>query len=235
MFSVFVNFFFRDHFYQYGEIRSVSLVPKQQCAFVQYTTRAAAENAAEKTFNKLILGGRRLTIKWGRSQGRAGQSIVQPNNLETYEPVPGLPGALPELSNNFFNLEPGHIPLPNMPPPTSLMVPPMFAPPPIPPFFFGPTTAQLPAAAAYATVPPPTAELAAKSASSTHSSGDGGGGGGNVTAGKAVVHYPSQDPARLGATQLHADRQEWRNCVVWFPEILKIKFCVMLSWFCVSK
>ncbi|KAJ8940380.1 hypothetical protein NQ318_015773 [Aromia moschata] len=59
----------RDHFYQYGEIRSVSLVPKQQCAFVQYTTRAAAETAAEKTFNKLILGGRRLTIKWGRFAG----------------------------------------------------------------------------------------------------------------------------------------------------------------------
>lgn len=173
----------------------MSLVPKQQCAFVQYTTRAAAENAAEKTFNKLILGGRRLTIKWGRSQGRSGPSIGT-QNLETYEPVPGLPGALPELSNNFFNLEPGHIPLPNMPPPASLMVPPMFGPPPIPPFFFGP---QIP------TYAPPTPEIAAKS-TSTVTSGEAAGAA--AAAGKPTVHYPSQDPARLGATQLHADRQE---------------------------
>lgn len=185
------NKFFRDHFYQYGEIRSVSLVPKQQCAFVQYTTRSAAENAAEKTFNKLILGGRRLTIKWGRSQGRSGPTLGA-QNLDAYEPVPGLPGALPELSNNFFNLEPGHIPLP--PPPASLMVPPMFGPPPIPPFFFTP---QMPAY-------PAPAEVAARPATVTSEM---------AAAGKPVpvpvpVHYPSQDPARLGATQLHADMQE---------------------------
>lgn len=36
--------------------------------------------------------------------------------LDPLEPVPGLPGALPvpsgELAHNFFNLEPGRIPLP---------------------------------------------------------------------------------------------------------------------------
>lgn len=126
-------------------------------------------------------------------------------NLETYEPVPGLPGALPELSNNFFNLEPGHIPLPNMPPPASLMVPPMFGPPPpIPPFFFGAT--QIPAYA------PPTAEVAAKSTSTVTSAAveaaTSSAAAPPVVVGKPVVHYPSQDPARLGATQLHADRQE---------------------------
>lgn len=194
----------RDHFYQYGEIRSVSLVPKQQCAFVQYTTRAAAETAAEKTFNKLILGGRRLAIKWGRSQGRAGSSLVGAPLSEQYEPVPGLPGALPELSNNFFNLEPGHIPLPNMPPPPSLMVPPMFAPPPMPPFFFSPPqlpqfgTASTSKSNAACTVPctaPCTSSCSPCSPS-------------DCVMPKATIHYPSQDPSRLGATQLHADRQE---------------------------
>lgn len=176
----------RDYFYQFGEIRSVSLVPKQQCAFVQYTTRAAAEAAAEKTFNKLILGGRRLTIKWGRSQGRTGSSLI--HNAEHYEPVPGLPGALPELSNNFFNLEPGHIPLPNMPPPPSLMVPPIFAPPPIPSFFFNPP--QLPP---FSTAPATSTNVTPNEPMLTT---------------KTVVHYPSQDPARLGATQLHSENQE---------------------------
>nr|CAH7746540.1 unnamed protein product [Callosobruchus chinensis] len=146
----------RDHFYQYGEIRSISLVPKQQCAFVQYTTRAAAEHATEKTFNKLILGGRRLTIKWGRSQGRLGPAATSTSQaaVEIYEPVPGIPAALPDISNNFFNLEgggpghPGGIPLP--PPPPTMVVPPMFAA--APPFFFNPPQMPPP----FATAPPPS-------------------------------------------------------------------------------
>lgn len=95
---------------------------------------------------------------------------------------------MPELSNNFFNLEPGHIPLPNMPPPPSLMVPPMFGPPPMPPFFFTP-----PQATAFAQSAGP---LANPSSNNTD------------TSIKPTVHYPSQDPSRLGATQLLADRQE---------------------------
>lgn len=198
----------RDHFYQFGEIRTLSMVPKQQCAFIQYTTRAAAENAAEKSFNKLILGGRRLTIKWGRSQGRA--TVVGGQNVEVYDPVPGLPGALPELSNNFFNLEPGHIPLPNMPPPPSLIVPPMFPPPPMPPFFFNPpqlptfTPAEMPPA-----IPRPVTSIPSTSSTVTSESA-----GATATvpvvaaAAKPAVHYPSQDPSRLGSTKLHADTQE---------------------------
>ncbi|ESP03876.1 hypothetical protein LOTGIDRAFT_110063 [Lottia gigantea] len=60
----------KNHFYQFGEIRSVNVVQKQQCAFVQFTSRTSAEAAAEKSFNKLILKGQRLSIKWGRSQGQ---------------------------------------------------------------------------------------------------------------------------------------------------------------------
>lgn len=83
----------RDHFYQFGEIRMINVVAKQQCAFVQFTTRSSAEAAAEKSFNKLIVGGRRLTIKWGRSQGQ--QLALKKEGEEDdkdLEPVPGLPG-----------------------------------------------------------------------------------------------------------------------------------------------
>ena len=45
----------RDHFYQYGEIRSITIVSRQQCAFVTYVNRTAAELAAEGSFNKLII------------------------------------------------------------------------------------------------------------------------------------------------------------------------------------
>ena len=85
----------RDHFYQFGEIRSITIVQRQQCAFVQFTTRAAAEAAAEKTFNKLIINGRRLNIKWGRSQAQ--QSMLKRDGEDddsNLEPVPGLPGGM---------------------------------------------------------------------------------------------------------------------------------------------
>ena len=49
-----------------------------------------AELAAERTFNKLILGGRRLTAKWGRSQ--ALQIVIAVEGIiEIVEPVLGLP------------------------------------------------------------------------------------------------------------------------------------------------
>ena len=91
-YSVFI--FARDHFYQYGEIRSVTVVPKQSCAFVQYTQRDAAECAAKESFNKLIIDGKRLTVKWGKppsAQGVSGR-LGEAGLFETnYEPVPGLP------------------------------------------------------------------------------------------------------------------------------------------------
>ena len=83
---------FRDHFYQFGEIRSVTMVARQQCAFVQFVSRGSAEQAAEKSFNKLIIKGRRLNIKWGRAQGQ--QPMIRQEEEEAHHlpPVPGLPG-----------------------------------------------------------------------------------------------------------------------------------------------
>ena len=47
----------RDYFYQFGEICNLHIVPKQKCVFVTYTTREAAEKAADGSFNKLIVNG----------------------------------------------------------------------------------------------------------------------------------------------------------------------------------
>lgn len=112
----------REHFYQYGEIRNVTVLDKHQCAFIQFTTRSAAELAAERTFNKLILAGRRLTIRWGRAQGRTGPE--EEEVIHALEPVPGLPPALP------------------MPYAAPFIIPSTMArPPPPPSFFFPPPTA----------------------------------------------------------------------------------------------
>ncbi|KAG5684117.1 hypothetical protein PVAND_013361 [Polypedilum vanderplanki] len=97
----------RDQFYQYGEIRNVTLVPKQQCAFVQFTKRSSAELAAEKTFNKLVLGGKKLSIRWAYSQAKqatatSSSSQLRPRIDPRLDPVPGLPD-LP-TPNDYFNL-----------------------------------------------------------------------------------------------------------------------------------
>ncbi len=88
----------RDHFYQFGELRSVSVHYKQHCAFLQFTTRDAAEKAAERSYDRLILRGHRLTVNWGKSPAAlaAASSGITVGGAMTAEaaalpPVPGLP------------------------------------------------------------------------------------------------------------------------------------------------
>lgn len=129
---------FSDTFYQYGEIRSITCVPRQQCAFVEFVRRNDAEVAAERTFNTLILGGRRLNIKWGHTQGRrqpednTHPALHRGDMESTLTPSKNLPSVLPplpkDLSNDFFNLAQSEsIPVP----------PPPLPAPPMPPGFPG--------------------------------------------------------------------------------------------------
>lgn len=160
----------RSHFYQFGEIRTITVVQRQQCAFIQFATRQSAETAAEKSFNKLIVNGRRLNVKWGRSQAARGKEREREGIAESglkLEPVPGLPGALPpppteeESSANYFNLPPnGSSALVNiaLPPPGLTAPPPGFSPHMFPPM-----------------APPPFLRA------------------------PGHIHYPSQDPQRMGA------------------------------------
>ncbi|XP_041363018.1 pre-mRNA-splicing factor RBM22-like [Gigantopelta aegis] len=176
----------RDHFYQFGEVRSVNVVSKQQCAFVQFTTRSAAEAAAEASFNKLIINGRRLNIKWGRSQGQqqlTGKKEGEEGQL-MLEPVPGLPGALPpppeEITNNFFNLQP-----PPMMPPMPQRVMMSQGPPPMP-IFGGVPRGMIPPGIRLPPPPPGVMPMRPPPGMPPRPS---------------TMHYPSQDPTRMGAIQ----------------------------------
>lgn len=92
----------RDHFYQFGELRSVTVVGKQNCAFVTYTNREAAELAVEKSFQKLVINGQKLSIRWGRSQAKRGTAFTGEEGSRL-TPVPGLPVGTPD----FFSLGSG--------------------------------------------------------------------------------------------------------------------------------
>ncbi|XP_027865041.1 pre-mRNA-splicing factor RBM22 [Xiphophorus couchianus] len=176
----------KGHFYQFGEIRTITIVQRQQCAFIQFATRQAAEMAAEKSFNKLIINGRRLTVKWGRSQAARGKDGVKEGVSEMgtrLDPVPGLPGALPpppaldeEAPANYFNLDPSSSPaIMNiaLPPPPGINPPPPGYGPPM----FHPMGPMAPPVPPPMTMRPP-----------------------------GTIHYPSQDPQRMGAHSAHGAR-----------------------------
>ena len=70
----------RDFFYAYGEVESIRLVAQRACAFVTYTTREAAEKAAENLANKLVIKGLRLKLMWGRPQMPRSDLEYNPGN-----------------------------------------------------------------------------------------------------------------------------------------------------------
>jgi len=47
----------RDIFYSFGEIATVRVVKRQNCAFIEYTTREAAEAAAKALHQNLVING----------------------------------------------------------------------------------------------------------------------------------------------------------------------------------
>lgn len=136
----------RDYFYQFGEIRSVTVVNKQNCAFVTFTSRAATEAAVEQSFSKLIIKGQRLTVRWGKSQAkRSAAGSSGEDSGPKLAPVPGLPPP------DYFNLKPT---------PSGLRIP---------------------------QLAPPSSFL-------------GLGAGPSTSRGSGSIHYPSQDPTRMGAS-----------------------------------
>lgn len=178
----------RDNFYQYGEIRSITIAQRARCAFIQFTKRSSAELAAEKTFNKLTLDGHRLTIKWAHSQAK--QNTVAKTN-RSFEPVPGLPSSelpMPPAPNDYFNLSPADVNV--MPPGMKLhQIPPsMMSNSAYQAMYQSGNMASYPSP--YASIPLPS------SAPSTSTMGVMGM---PPPPAPGALHYPSQDPSRLGA------------------------------------
>ena len=62
----------RDVFYSYGEIRAVRLLGAKRCAFIEFTSRAAAEAAAAALHRNLTIKQLRLDLDWAKP---ASQSV----------------------------------------------------------------------------------------------------------------------------------------------------------------
>lgn len=60
----------RDHFYQFGEIRTIHCVARSSAAFVEFVSRDSAERAMNGSHG-LTLRGQKLRVLWGRGQATA--------------------------------------------------------------------------------------------------------------------------------------------------------------------
>ncbi|KAK9718173.1 Pre-mRNA-splicing factor slt11 [Basidiobolus ranarum] len=67
-----------DYFYAFGELKSIVLVYKSKCAFVNFVTRASAEQAIEKTMGKVNIKDIDLKVMWGRPRPQGPNSEVKP-------------------------------------------------------------------------------------------------------------------------------------------------------------
>ncbi|KAF8821253.1 zinc finger (CCCH type) motif-containing protein [Cardiosporidium cionae] len=67
----------RDQFYSFGEIQSIKMVPRQKCAFVTFSSRAAAEKAIESLHEDFSVKGESLRLTWSRPSG----SLSSPSDL----------------------------------------------------------------------------------------------------------------------------------------------------------
>lgn len=68
----------RDVFYVHGELKSVRISRRSECAFIEYVARAGAETALRDTMGKLVIGDARMRVRWADQQrsGAAGTRLL---------------------------------------------------------------------------------------------------------------------------------------------------------------
>eukprot|EP00927_Polykrikos_kofoidii_P003543 TRINITY_DN11419_c0_g2_i1.p1 TRINITY_DN11419_c0_g2~~TRINITY_DN11419_c0_g2_i1.p1 ORF type:complete len:388 (+),score=71.08 TRINITY_DN11419_c0_g2_i1:47-1165(+) len=85
----------RDHFYVFGEIRSIRMVPRQCCAFVTFIKREDAEQAVAKLHRILQIKGKKVNVMWGRPQVPASVASGMASSSGVVPDASGLPSVIP--------------------------------------------------------------------------------------------------------------------------------------------
>lgn len=66
----------RGYFYAFGEIKSIVMVYRSKCAFVNFATRAGAEAAMAKLQGNLMIRQRPLRVAWGKPRPQGPSSEI---------------------------------------------------------------------------------------------------------------------------------------------------------------
>ncbi|KAJ2458261.1 Pre-mRNA-splicing factor slt11, partial [Coemansia sp. RSA 2337] len=84
----------RDHFIAFGELKSVVVVPKGNCAFINYKNRAGAEAAALAALSGFTIKDKSLKVTWGKPKPKGPKSELAQANViskETTAPTGSQP------------------------------------------------------------------------------------------------------------------------------------------------
>jgi len=77
----------RSRFYCFGEIKSITIKLSQGCAFIEFTSRDAAEAAAESLHNNLDVNGISLKLSWAKPQRENDYTPPPPGSYDYGEMV----------------------------------------------------------------------------------------------------------------------------------------------------
>ncbi|KAJ2022117.1 Pre-mRNA-splicing factor slt11, partial [Coemansia sp. S610] len=94
----------RDHFLPFGELKSVVVVPKGNCAFVNFKQRAGAEAAALAALGGCSINDKSLKVAWGKPKPKgpkselalaeaSGKETATDSQPPTRASIPPPPGA----------------------------------------------------------------------------------------------------------------------------------------------
>lgn len=73
----------KDYFYAFGEVQSIVIIRDKNCAFINYLTRDAAEEAAEKAFSGVDINGTHISVQWAKPK-LAGPTEASDFRIEGY-------------------------------------------------------------------------------------------------------------------------------------------------------
>lgn len=88
----------KDHFYSFGEIVSIRLVPASKCAFVEFVNHDEANRAIEALRNNLVIRGQFLKVGWAKAQTeeqRARRQGARTSEAAANTAPPPPPGFVP--------------------------------------------------------------------------------------------------------------------------------------------
>jgi pre-mRNA-splicing factor RBM22/SLT11 len=81
----------QDIFYPFGKIIEIKIIQKNMCAFITYSNREEAENAAQQLYNNLTIKGINLKLSWAKPTEQTQQDnsfFTMPTNYYSYSGNP---------------------------------------------------------------------------------------------------------------------------------------------------
>ncbi|OLY80262.1 Pre-mRNA-splicing factor RBM22 [Smittium mucronatum] len=71
----------RSYFEAFGEIKSIIIVAKSKCGFINFKYRASAEAAADKSFGGCVINGKSVRMSWGKPKPKGPSQLASSTNV----------------------------------------------------------------------------------------------------------------------------------------------------------